>query len=93
MAKRGRPAKSPFADLDLEFKDAIASMSTEDINKRIAEVAKNQEENLKAMKEDQQLAEAKAAAASAGAGYKEATKMNRLRVRYAMEILGARGQE
>jgi IS5 family transposase len=92
MAKRGRPAKSEFADLDSDFKDAIAASTPQEINDRIAEVAKNEEENQKAKKEDQQLVEAKAAAAAAGAGYKEASKMTRLRIRFAMRVLSDRGQ-
>jgi hypothetical protein len=93
MGKRGRPAKTDkFQDLDNEFKDAVAAMATEDINKKISDVAKNQEAVDEAKKADPQLAEAKEAVKVAGAGYKEATKMNRLRIQYAMRVLGDRGQ-
>jgi hypothetical protein len=88
---RGRPKKGEFEDLDSDFKDAIASSTVEDINKRIAEVAKNQETNLKSMAEDQDLAEKKEAVKDASAQYREATKANRLRIAYCMRVLGDKG--
>lgn len=87
----GKTKKDPFEDLDPEFKDALAAMTVEDINKRIAEVAKNEQENLKMKDEDEDLAEKKAQATEAGAVYKDASKMNRLRIQFAIRVLGDKG--
>jgi hypothetical protein len=90
---RGRPHKGEFADLDTEWKDSIAAMPVEEINSKIAEVAKAEAENQKVMKEDQQLAEAKMAAKMAGEGYREATKMSKLRIKYCVRVLADRGHQ
>ena len=89
----GRPKKNtdPFADLDTDFKDAIASSTPEEINKRISDIAKAEEENLRAKAEDQDLAEKKAQAAEASVQYRDASKMNRMRIRFAMRVLGDKG--
>jgi hypothetical protein len=86
-------AKDPFEALDSDFKDTISGSTVDEINARIAEVAKSEEENQKAKKDDQDLAEKKAQATEAGAQYKEASKMNRLRIRYAMRVLGDKGSQ
>lgn len=93
MANFKKVKKDPFADLDAEFKDMIASSSIEIINNKIAEVAKNQEENLRAMADDQDLQEKKEAVKMASEGYRDASKMNRLKVIYAMRVLGDRGAQ
>lgn len=88
----GRKKKAPFADLDQDFKDTVASMSDEEIKKRCAEVALAEHENREAKKADTDLAEKLGAAKFAGEQYREATKMNKLRIAYAHFILEARGK-
>lgn len=86
----GRPKgskKDIFADLDNDFKDAVAAESPEEIRKRIAQVALNEEENRKMKEEDQDLAQAVEAAKIAGEQYREATKMNRLRIKFCSRVL------
>lgn len=82
-----KKSQDPFEDLDEAFKDAVASSSPADINKRITEVAKAQEENLRLMREDQDLVEKKAEVAKLGEPYKQATKENAQRVYCAMQVL------
>ena len=89
---RGFKKKSPFADLDAEFKETIDNMSEEDIKRRISEVAIAEHENREAKKKDEDLAEKVAAVKFAGEAYREATKMNKLRIAYAHFILEARGK-
>lgn len=84
--------KSPFADLDQEYKDTLAAMQDEDIKKRVSEVSLNEHENREAKKKDQDLKDKVAAVKFAGAQYAEATKMNRLRIAYAHFILESRGK-
>lgn len=91
MANFKKKKSDPFENLDSDYKDTIVSLSVEEINKRIAEVAKNQEENLKLMKDDQDLNEKKEAAKCASDQYREATKMNRLRILYAMRVISDKG--
>jgi hypothetical protein len=90
---RGRPRKNEFEDLDSAWKDGIAGMTEEEINNKIAEIAKAEEENQKLKKEDEQLAEAKEAAKIAGEGYKEASKLSKARIRFCMRVLSDRGHE
>lgn len=84
--------KSPFADLDAEYKTNIENMTEEEIKKRISEVALAEHENREAKKADQDLKEKLSAAKYAGAQYAEGTKMNRLRIAYAHFILESRGK-
>jgi ElaB/YqjD/DUF883 family membrane-anchored ribosome-binding protein len=93
MARRGfKGPKDPYEDLDSDYKDAIAASTVEDINKRIAEIAKNEQDNLKAKGDDQDLKEKKEAATEAGKQYKDASKQNRLRILFAMRVLGDKGK-
>ncbi len=89
---RGRSKKGPFDDLDSVFKEAVESATDDDIRKKISEVALNEAQNQENKKLDQDLAEKKAAAKSAGLQYAEGTKANRLRIGYARSILEARGK-
>lgn len=88
---RGRPAKDPFEALDDEFKDAVAGMDEAQIRDRIAKVALDELANLSAKDDDQDLATKQEEAKVAGEGYKEATKMNRLRIRFAKRVLQDKG--
>jgi hypothetical protein len=90
---RGRPAKQKdeWADLDDDFKTAVLQSSVEQVNLRIAETAKSEEENKRLKKEDGHLLEMKAQYDEAGAQYKEATKANRLKIRYMVSVLKSRG--
>jgi hypothetical protein len=85
--------KDPFQDLPEEWKDACAGEDVGAINARIAEVAKAEALNRQAKDEDVDLARAKEEAKIAGQQYSDATKMNRLKVKYAMQVLGDRGVE
>lgn len=90
----GRPRKnrSPFEELDQDFKESVDSMSDEDVRKKLSEVAIHEHQNLEAKKQDQDLAQKKVLAQEAGEIYKEATKFNRLRTRYCYQILEQRGK-
>jgi hypothetical protein len=84
--------KDQFDDLDSDFKDAAASMSPDELNARIAEVAKNEQENLKLKTEDEDLKAKKAQATEAGKVYKEGSKQNTLRIKFLMRVLGDKGK-
>jgi hypothetical protein len=84
--------ESPFADLNPEFKSALESMTDENIMKRVSETAMAEHENRQAKTRDQDLAEKVATAKMAGEQYREATKMNKLKIAYAYFILESRGK-
>lgn len=92
MARKFKGEKDPYAELDSEWKDGIASMSDEDIKQRVADIALNYEELMKAKKNDEDLKQKVAEATEAGRVYKEGAKGSRLRIQYARMILEARGK-
>ena len=86
-----RPSKDPYEDLPPEFVDAVGSMTVEQMNERISTVAKGEVENLAAKEMDEALEEAKATAKDLGAPYSDATKMNKLKIKYLHMQLKAKG--
>lgn len=88
----GRKKKNEYDDLDSDFKSLVENMKDEEIRSKIAEVAMNQVELMKAKTADQDLAEKKTAAKMAGEMYRDGSKMNRLRIEYARQILENRGK-
>lgn len=89
---RGAGKKDKFQDLDDDFKNSVAGMSEAAIRDKIAEVTLNQVEIEMAKKADQVLEAALEAAKIAGEGYKEAAKMNKLRVRFCRRVLSDQGK-
>ncbi len=89
---RPKKDKNPFEDLPDDFKEAIESASEVEIRNKVSEVAFNEQANLQAKKDDQDLAEAKERALEAGRKYKETSTMNRLKVKYAHSVLDGRGK-
>lgn len=89
---RGSKNKTDFEDLDSDFKSTIENMAPEEINLKIAEVAKAEAENQKAKIDDGDLADKKEAVKLASEGYREATKMNKMRIAFAMRVLDDKGK-
>jgi len=94
MGRRSASAgkKDPFEALDKEFKDAIEGMDETAIRARIAEVAIGQQQLMDAKENDLDLAEKAALAKEAGAIYSEGTKVNKLKIRFAKQMLESRGK-
>lgn len=94
MAKgrMGRPKKGKFDDLTTEFKDAVAQSTPEEINSRIATIAKDTEALVKAQAEDQDYQTKKEALKVAGEVYRDGKKMNRLKIQYAIQVLADKGK-
>jgi len=93
----GRPRgsknkKSKYEALDLEFRSSVEGGDEAAIRAIVAKVAFNEHDNQIAKKDDQDLANAVEQAKIAGEQYKEATKMNKLRIAYCHTILDARGK-
>ncbi len=88
----GRPKKDKFEDLDIDFKDSVAAMDESQIRAKLAEVSLNQAALMAAKADDEDLAVKKEIAKEAGAIYREGTKMNKLSIEWARQVLGDKGK-
>lgn len=84
--------KDPFEDLDEDFKTTIEALNEEEVRKRIAQVALDQESLMVAKKADLDLEKAKEVAKEAGAIYRDGTKVNKLKISFARQVLSDRGK-
>jgi hypothetical protein len=73
--------KDPFAALSPEFKDAIRGMSSAEIRERVAQIAIDQANLMKAKKTDKDLAERKLEAEKVGEKYKDGSQLNGLKLK------------
>lgn len=83
--------KEPFSELPEEFREAVESMNVEEIKQRIAIVALDQVELMKAKKEDQDLFEKKEVYKEAGALYREGSKLNKSKIEYCKVMIDNKG--
>lgn len=90
---RGRKPKDPYAGLDQDFKDAVASMKDEEIRAKIAQIAMDQQALDEAQKKDGDLKEKKEVVKYAMEPYLEGRKGCQLRIKYGRMILDARGKD
>ncbi len=92
MARKATEGKDPFEKLDKEFKAAVDGGDETAIRVLITTAAIGEAMNQVAKEMDLDLAEKKEQAKEAGADYAAATKQNRLKIKYATEILEANGK-
>ncbi len=93
MARKGaKEGKDPFKDLDKDFKTLVDNGDETVTRRLIMETAINEAMNQVAKDMDLDLAEKKEQAAEAGADYAASTKQNKLKIKYATEILEANGK-
>ncbi len=83
--------KEPFAAVPEEFKSAAEAMSRDDIKKKVAEIALNHVELMKAKKDDGDLMEKRETFKEAGAIYREGSKANKLKIEYLKAMLDSKG--
>lgn len=83
--------KDPFKSLPQDFKDAVDSEMTDDLKGRLSDVAKNEEANQSAKKADPDLNRLKDELKTAGLGYTEVTKANKMRLKYVIKRLAELG--
>ena len=83
--------KDRFSVLEDDFKAEVESMNKSEIDHRIADWAKLVEATAEQMKQDPELAAKREAARIACAPYYEDIKMAKLRIAFAMRVLGDRG--
>jgi hypothetical protein len=88
---RGPGKKDKFAALPETFKDATAQSSTDELNKSIGEITKSNEQVKAAQKADQDVKEKKEAYGVSTRGYREAMKLNDLKIKYITRVLADKG--
>jgi len=93
MKQIKKDKKDRFEDLDDGFKSEVQSMKVPEINNKIAEWAKLVEATTSTMKADEDLAGKRESAKLAAEPYRQDIKMAKLRIAYAMQVLGDRGSE
>lgn len=89
-----KPPKSVVETVQKEFPEFAAeveSLQTEDLNARIARLAKDNQEVQDAKEADEGLEIAKAVTAERSAPYREAKRAISLKVRYIINLLKDRG--
>ena len=92
MGRKFKGPKDPFAKLDSDFKDAVAGMQEAEARDRIAKITMDTQALLAARKDDEDLKQKQAAARDAGAVYRDAHKMNNLRIEFIRRRLGDLGK-
>lgn len=91
MPQKKLAKKNPFDAISEDWRAALESASETEVRAKISETALAEEENQDLKDQDQDLAAAKEQAKEAGAQYADATKINRLKIRYARQLLQSRG--
>lgn len=84
--------KNPFDAIEDTWRDGIVAMDEKDIRNAIATTALAQAELMAAKLEDEDLKEKKEAVKEASAIYREGTKINKLKIAFAHQILADRGK-
>lgn len=90
--KGGGLKKDPFADLTEDFKAAIDGGDRDAILAVMGKVAGDQHELMEAKELDLDFKEKQEAASEAGAVYRDGTKLNKLKIKYAKLALDTRGR-
>lgn len=87
MANQEKEKKDPCDELDVEWRDAVAAETLQQLNSRIAELAKEEARNQQSKSEDKDLAQKKEDVATASQQYRTATKGYKLRLKFIMRVL------
>lgn len=90
----GRPKKSLQEKVQEEmpeFANEVAGLSVDQLNVRLANLAKDAEKNEEAQEDDEDLEKARGEAAELSAPYRDAKKAIRLRSRYVISLIKEKG--
>lgn len=74
-----------------EFAAEVAGLAVQDLNNRLATLAKGAEENEQAQEDDEDLEKARSEASELAAPYRDAKKAIRLRSRYIISLIREKG--
>lgn len=90
---RGRPKKDRYDMLTPEFKDAVANGTPEEINRRIAEIAKGAAANQELLKADPEVIAAADNLKGLKSGYVETKKTFAQQLAWCRETLSNKGKD
>lgn len=93
MEKQKKSVKETVQRDMPDFADEVAGKSVEELNDRLAVLAKNQEELQQAKEADEALEQARAAASELAAPYREGKKALVLKTRYIIGLIKEKGGE
>jgi hypothetical protein len=88
---KNKSKKSIFDVLDNEYKEQVEAMDDVQLVREIARVSEQEQSNLRAKKEDQDLANLQWQVREASLPYKEATTANKARIAYALHMRELKG--
>jgi hypothetical protein len=83
--------KDKFEALSEDFKSAVGSSNLDELKVRLSDVTKTEEENQSAMKADEDLNNLKEQVKLASSGYRELTKLNKLKRFFIIQALADKG--
>jgi len=86
-----RTKAEPFENLSQDFRDTVDAQTRDDIKRTICQVTLDQLELMEAQALDEDYQNLKEQAREAGAIYREGTKMNSLKIKYAKQVLEGKG--
>jgi len=89
-----KPKKSFTEQVEKEYPDfvaVVAGLSVEDLDKRLSDYAKEQENALKAQEEDTELESTKEKLKELKAPYNDVKKALRLKMRYLIKLIEEKG--
>lgn len=76
-----------------EFAQEVVGLGSDELNRRLATLAKNLEESETAKEEDRELEEAKTTASELAAPYRDAKKAIRAKSKYIISLLKEKGAD
>ena len=84
-------AKDKFSELPKEFVDQMESSSIQELKEALGLISTNEELNLSAAKADEDLQKLREQVSVASKGYREGTKMNKIKTKFIRRILADKG--
>lgn len=80
-----------FEKIDEDWRDRVSAQSVDELRATLVEVTKNEALNQETKEQDTDLASCKEAYDTAVGPYKDGTAMNKLKIKYALRCLKAKG--
>ena len=80
-----------FEKIEEAWRDRVGAMGVDELKAMVVEVTKNEAQNQEVKEMDEDLQRAKAEYDTANLGYKEATTINKLKVKFTLRHLKAKG--
>jgi len=91
MARKKKTLQEKIQEEMPEFAGEVSGLSVDQLNARLANLAKDGEKNEEAKEDDEDLENAQAEAKELGAPYRDAKKAIRLRSRYIIFLIKEKG--